>query len=69
MQRFLLLSFFGLAAQFIDGALGMAYGVTATTMLLAGGVTPAIASASIHIAEIGTTLVSGTAHWKLGNAD
>lgn len=69
MQRFILLSIFGLAAQFVDGSLGMAYGVTATTMLLAGGVAPAMASASVHLAEVGTTLVSGAAHWKLGNTD
>lgn len=69
MQRFLLLSLFGLAAQFVDGSLGMAYGVTATTMLLAGGVAPAMASASVHLAEVGTTLASGAAHWKLGNTD
>jgi uncharacterized membrane protein YfcA len=69
VQRFLLLSLFGLAAQFVDGALGMAYGVTATTMLLTGGVAPAVASASVHLAEVGTTLASGIAHWKLGNAD
>jgi uncharacterized membrane protein YfcA len=69
MQRFLLVSLFGLIAQFIDGSLGMAYGVTATTMLLAGGVAPAMASASVHLAEVGTTLASGVAHWKLGNSD
>ena len=59
----------GFAAQAIDGALGMAYGVTATTMLLGLGVAPPIASASVHTAEVFTTAVSGTAHWQLGNVD
>ena len=59
----------GLGAQIVDGALGMAYGVTSTTFLLSTGVPPAAASASVHIAEIFTTGLSGTAHWKLGNVD
>ncbi len=69
MQKFLLLALFGLGAQLIDGALGMAYGLTSTTLLLAAGLAPAVASASVHLAEVGTTLVSGAAHWKLGNTD
>ncbi len=59
----------GFLAQVIDGALGMAYGVTATTFLLASGASPAAASASVHIAEIFTTGVSGIAHAKFGNVD
>ena len=69
LQRFLLLALFGLVAQLIDGALGMAYGLTSTTLLLASGLAPAVASASDHLAEVGTTLASGAAHWKLGNTD
>ena len=45
----------GFFAQVIDGALGMAYGITATTFLLSAGATPAAASASVHIAEVFTT--------------
>lgn len=59
----------GLLAQVIDGALGMAYGLTSTTFLLATGVSPAVASASVHIAEVFTTGVSGIAHVKLGNVN
>src|SRR3712207_1467637 len=47
----------------------MAYGVTSTTLLLAIGTNPAAASATIHLAEIGTTLASGLSHWKFGNVD
>ena len=57
----------GLLAQVIDGALGMAYGITSTTFLLASGVSPAVASASVHIAEVFTTGVSGISHVKFGN--
>ena len=59
----------GLGAQIIDGALGMAYGVTSTTFLLSTGVPPAAASASVHIAEIFTTGFSGLSHFKLGNVN
>ncbi|SFM18509.1 sulfite exporter TauE/SafE family protein [Nitrosomonas communis] len=59
----------GFLAQVIDGALGMAYGITATTFLLATGANPAAASASVHIAEIFTTGVSGIAHAKFGNVN
>lgn len=59
----------GLGAQIVDGALGMAYGVTSTTFLLSTGVPPAAASASVHIAEIFTTGFSGLSHFKLGNVN
>ncbi len=59
----------GFAAQIIDGAIGMAYGITATTMLMSFGVPPATASASIHAAEVFTTAASGTAHWRMGNVN
>lgn len=57
----------GLGAQIIDGALGMAYGITATTFLLGIGVPPAAASASVHLAEVFTTGFSGLSHWRMGN--
>ena len=59
----------GLLAQTVDGALGMAYGITSTSFLLATGSTPAVASANVHIAEVFTTGVSGIAHVKLGNVN
>jgi uncharacterized membrane protein YfcA len=59
----------GFLAQVVDGALGMAYGVTATTFLLTAGATPAAASASVHIAEVFTTGLSGISHVKLGNVN
>lgn len=59
----------GLVAQAVDGALGMAYGVTATTFLLSAGASPAMASASVHIAEIFTTGFSGVSHLRFGNVN
>jgi uncharacterized membrane protein YfcA len=59
----------GFIAQMIDGALGMAYGVSSNTFLLSLGLPPAAASASVHMAEVVTTGVSGYSHWRLGNVD
>jgi len=69
MRKLALLALVGLGAQLVDGSLGMAYGVTSTTLLLAIGTNPAAASATVHLAEIGTTLASGASHWKFGNVD
>jgi uncharacterized protein len=69
MNKLILLALVGLGAQLVDGSLGMAYGVTSTTLLLAIGTNPAAASATVHLAEIGTTLVSGVSHWRFGNVD
>ncbi|MEH1168841.1 sulfite exporter TauE/SafE family protein [Micromonospora sp. CPCC 205539] len=69
MRKLLVLALVGLAAQLVDGSLGMAYGLTSSTLLLVAGVAPAAASASVHLAEIGTTLAAGVAHWRFGNVD
>ncbi len=69
MPSFLLLALAGLAGQLIDGALGMAFGLTSTTVLLTVGVAPAVASASTHLAEVGTTFASGVSHWAFGNIE
>lgn len=59
----------GFVAQMVDGTLGMAYGVSATAFLLAIGVPPQVASASVHAAEVVTTGVSGLSHHTFGNTD
>jgi uncharacterized protein len=69
LLSFLLFVLVGFCAQMIDGALGMAYGVSSNTFLLSLGVPPVIASASVHAAEMFTTLVSGLSHLKFGNVD
>ncbi|MDQ3017142.1 MAG: sulfite exporter TauE/SafE family protein [Bacteroidota bacterium] len=68
-KEFLLFCIAGFIAQIIDGTLGMAYGVSCTTFLLHLGVPPAVASASVHTAEVFTTGVSGLSHLYLGNVD
>lgn len=69
MHAFLIFALGGFVAQLVDGSLGMAYGVTSTTILLTAGLTPAMTSASVHLAEIGTAAASGLSHYKLGNVD
>lgn len=59
----------GFIAQTIDGALGMAYGVSSNSILLGIGIPPAIASAWVHFAQVFTSLASGVSHLKLGNVD
>lgn len=66
---FMLLILVGFLAQMIDGALGMAYGVSANTFLITLGIHPAAASASVHTAEIFTSAASGISHWRMKNID
>ncbi len=69
MRKLALVAVIGLAAQLVDGALGMAYGATSTSLLLSAGLAPAVVSATVHLAEIGTTAASGAAHWRFRNVD
>jgi uncharacterized membrane protein YfcA len=69
METFLLFLMVGLLAQAVDGALGMAYGVISTSVLLAFGVPPATASASVHGAEVFTTAASAGSHVAHRNVD
>lgn len=59
----------GFIAQMIDGALGMAYGVSATTFLLSLGISPAVSSMAVHASEIFTSGVSGIMHLRFGNVN
>lgn len=59
----------GFLAQLVDGALGMGYGVTSTTILLSMGVNLAAISGSIHTAEMFASGASGYSHYKFGNVN
>ena len=69
MPSLIVLVAVGFVAQLVDGALGMAYGATSSTLVLAAGYSPVTASASVHLAELGTTVASGASHWRFGNVD
>ncbi|WP_026695059.1 sulfite exporter TauE/SafE family protein [Peribacillus kribbensis] len=69
MRKLLILAFIGLAAQLIDGSLGMGFGITSTSLLLLLGSAPAAASASVHLAEVVTNAASGISHIRFGNVN
>jgi uncharacterized membrane protein YfcA len=69
VKKLIVFALIGFAAQLVDGSLGMAYGVTSTSLLLLFGIAPAVASASVHMAEVVTTAASGLSHLKFGNVD
>ncbi len=68
-DSFLLFLLVGFLAQMVDGALGMAYGVVSSTVLLSFGVAPAVASATVHAAEVFTTGASAASHIAHRNVD
>ena len=68
-DKFLWMLFVGFCAQMVDGALGMGYGVISTTLLLSGGLNPAVISGSIHTAEMFSSGASGFSHYRFGNVN
>ena len=70
MLTILLIALAGFAAQLVDGGLGMGFGITSTTILIAlAGLAPAQAVAAVNAAQLGTTLASGISHWRFGNVN
>ena len=69
MWVLLLVSVAGFLAQLVDGAMGMAFGVTSTTLLIFLAYNPAAASAIVHLVEIVTSSISGASHIRFGNVD
>ena len=68
-DKFYLMLLVGFVAQMVDGALGMGYGVVSTTLLLSGGLNPAVISGSIHTAEMFSSGASGFSHYRFGNVN
>jgi uncharacterized protein len=68
-QDFFIFLLIGAMAQLVDGALGMGYGATATSLLLAMGVPPAVSSTGVHVAEMFTSGASAMSHFKFKNID
>jgi uncharacterized membrane protein YfcA len=68
-MTWILFAFVGTIAQLIDGALGMGFGITSSTLLVTLGASAVVASTAVHMAEIGTTLASGASHWHAENVD
>lgn len=59
----------GFAAAFVDGALGMGFGPTSSSILLSAGISPSGVSATVNIAKVATGIAGGASHWKFGNVD
>jgi hypothetical protein len=68
-EEFWIILLIGFAAQMVDGALGMAYGLTASSFMLAAGYPPLQVSATVHLAETFTTGASAASHHRFGNVD
>ncbi|MFM1779348.1 MAG: hypothetical protein RIS51_493 [Actinomycetota bacterium] len=69
MAVLVLVSLVGFFAQLIDGAMGMAFGITSTTFLLMLSYSPASASMAVHLAELATSAISGISHIRYGNVN
>ena len=59
----------GFVASMVDGALGMGFGPTSSSILLSSGVSPAAASASVNLAKVATGVAAGVSHWRFENVD
>lgn len=69
MRDLLLFALAGFAASLVDGALGMGFGPTSSSILLGAGLTPAAVSASVNLAKVATGVVAGVSHWRFKNID
>ena len=69
MDDLVLVAIAGFVASLVDGALGMGFGPTSSTILLSAGVSPAAASTTVNLAKVATGVVAGASHWRFGNID
>jgi uncharacterized protein len=69
MNELVLVGVAGFAAAFVDGAAGMGFGPTSTTILMSGGMSPQSVSATVNLAKVASGLAAGVSHWRFGNID
>src|SRR5262245_26072632 len=69
MRDLLLFAAAGFAASFVDGALGMGFGPTSSSILLGSGLAPAAVSATVNLAKVATGVAAGISHWRFKNID
>ena len=69
MSDLVLVALAGFVASLVDGALGMGFGPTSSTILLSAGISPAAASTTVNLAKVATGVVAGASHWRFGNVD
>ena len=68
-QQLLLIALAGFAASLVDGALGMGFGPTSSTILLSSGLSPASASTTVNLAKVVTGIAGAISHWRFRNID
>lgn len=59
----------GFCASLVDGALGMGFGPTSSTILLGSGLSPSAASTVVNLAKVATGLAAAISHWRFENID
>ncbi len=59
----------GFVASMVDGALGMGFGPTSSSILLSSGISPATVSLTVNLAKVTTGLAAGVSHWRFRNID
>ncbi len=67
MSNLVVVGLAGFAASMVDGALGMGFGPTSSSILLSSGMSPAAISTTVNIAKVATGTAAGVAHWRFGN--
>lgn len=69
MQELVWVALAGFAASLVDGALGMGFGPTSSSILLGTGLSPASTSTTVNLVKVVTGLASAVSHWRFGNVD
>lgn len=69
MNELIVVALAGFFASMVDGALGMGFGPTSSSILLSQGISPAAASTTVNLAKIATGLAAGVSHWRFNNID
>lgn len=69
MSELIVVALAGFLASIVDGALGMGFGPTSSSILLSSGISPALASATVNLAKVATGFAAGVSHWRFDNID
>lgn len=69
MDELVLVGLAGFLAALVDGALGMGFGPTSSSILLSTGMSPAAVSSTVNLAKVATGVASGASHWRFNNID
>src|SRR5919202_6133129 len=69
MEQLLLVGLAGFCASMVDGALGMGFGPTSASILLASGFSPVASAAMVNLAKVATGVSAAVAHWRFRNTD